>query len=147
MLKIIDVDGGVGFSQKRCPALEDLVKAAKLVDTFRGKFPNKQEFTFFRAGSAPSRLYRFYVSADLVSEVLSMSHVASLSDHCGIKLRIVMHVDRAVLISTRRKTYWKLNTAILDDQDFLPSFTTMWESILKYRQHFLDIADWWDKLA
>ena len=34
VLKAIDVDRGVGFSQKRCPALEDLVKAAKLVDTF-----------------------------------------------------------------------------------------------------------------
>jgi hypothetical protein len=54
---------------------------------------------------------------------------------------MVMHVDRAVLTSTRRKTYWKLNTAILDDQDFLPRFTSLWESILKYRQHFLDIAE------
>ena len=34
VLKVIDVDGGVGFGQKKCHALEDLVKAAKLVDAF-----------------------------------------------------------------------------------------------------------------
>jgi len=147
VLKAIDIDGGIGFSQKKCSALEDLVKAAKLVDTFRVKFPYKEEFTFFRAGCAPSRLDRFYVSAELMGEVLSVSHVASLSDHCGIKMRIEMHVDRAVITSSRRATYWKLNTAILDDQDFLPSFTSLWKSILRQRPNFPDIAEWWDKLA
>ena len=147
VLKIIDVDGGVGFSHKRCPALEDLVKAAKFVDTFREKFPNKEEFTFFRAGCAPSRLDRFYISAEFMSEVHSVSHVASLSDHCGVKLSMMMHVDRVALPTSRRRTYWKLNSSILGDQEFLPSFISLWKNILSYRQNFPDIAEWWDKMA
>ena len=124
-----------------------LVKTAHLVDSFRAQFPGKQEFTFFRASCAPSRLDRFYASAGLVREVLSVSHVASLSDHCGIKLRIKLYIEKNVLPTFARRTYWKLNTAILDDKEFIPSFKVLWGKILKCRSDFLDIAEWWDKLA
>ena len=147
VLKSIDIEGGIGFDQKKCPALGDLVLAVGLVDSFRAKFPTKKEFTFFRASCAPSRLDRFYTSAGLMKEVHSVNHVASLSDHCGIKLRISLCVDKNVLPTSVRGTYWKLNSLILDDKEFLPSFTLFWDRILKYRSEFLDIAEWWDKLA
>ena len=31
--------------------------------------------------------------------------------------------------------------------DFLPSFKIFWEKIIKFRQNYQDIADWWDMLA
>ena len=76
-----------------------------------------------------------------------MSHIASLSDHCGILVRIKLYIERTALPTVQRRTYWKLNTAILDEGDFIPSFTLLWERMLKYRQIFPDIAEWWDKLA
>ena len=147
VLKAIDIEGGVGFNQKKCPALEDLVQVAGLADFFRAHFPRKQEYTFFRASCAPSRLDRFYGSVKLVGDVVSVSHIASLSDHCGILVRIKMEIEKTVLPNCQRRTYWKLNAAIMEDKEFLPSFTLLWEKILKYRQGFLDIAEWWDKLA
>ena len=147
VLKAIDIEGGVGFNQKKCLALEDLVRVADLKDIFRYQFPRKQEFTFFRASCAPSRLDRVYASAKLVNEVVAVSHIASLSDHCGILVRIKLYIERTALPTVQRRTYWKLNTAILDDRDFIPSFTLLWERMLKYRQIFPDIAEWWDKLA
>jgi exonuclease III len=50
VLKAIDIEGGVGFNQKKCPALEDLVQVAGLADFFRAHFPRKQEYTFFKIG-------------------------------------------------------------------------------------------------
>ena len=71
-----DVEGGVGFSQKFCPALKDLVWTAGLCDVFRVCHPRLEEFTFFRAGSAASRLDRFYISDSLKTKLLDVQHVA-----------------------------------------------------------------------
>ena len=147
VLNALDIEGGVGFNQKKCPALEDLVRVVDLADIFRSQFPRKQEFSFFRASCAPSRLDRFYASAKLVSDVISVSHKASLSDHCGIMVRMKVRIEKTALQTFQRRTYWKLNAAILEDGEFVPSFTLLWERILKYRQNFSDIAEWWDKLA
>ena len=63
LLKPIDVEGGFGFRQKTCPALQDLIEVGQMVDAFRSCYPEKKEYTFFRPGCAPSRLDRFYVSS------------------------------------------------------------------------------------
>ena len=91
VLSKMDVENGIGFSQKYCIALKDLVTSFKLVDTFRTEFPNKEEFTFYRPGKAASRLDRFYVPKTL-TEGSNTSHVASLSDHCAALLKISLDV-------------------------------------------------------
>ena len=125
VLKTMDVEGGFGFKQKLSHELKDLVRSCDLVDVFRQEFPRQEEFSFFRAGKAPSRLDRFYVSRQLVSELAAGScHFASLSDHCGIKFSVKLLVELLSLPKTQRKTYWKLNTSILLEDDFLPHYTS-----------------------
>ena len=126
VLKSIDIEGGVGFSQKICHQLKNLVKSFDLHDVYRYKFAKKEEFTFFRSGKAPSRLDRFYVSARLLSGLGDVLHVASLSDHCGVQMGVELMVELMSLPKTQRRTYWKLNTAILEEEDFLPNFTSFW---------------------
>ena len=46
-----------------------------------------------------------------------------------------------------RTTYWKLNTSILNDSDFAPSFKYFWTDITKTKSSYSDIAEWWDKAA
>ena len=147
VLEACDIEGGVGFAQKNCPALKDLVQVGGFVDIFRAKFPRKYEYTFYRASCASSRLDRFYSSASLMDSVLSVCHIASLSDHCGTEFRIQVNISKIVLPKQERRTYWKLNCAILNEEDFLPSFKLFWENIVKDRKNFQDIAEWWDKLA
>ena len=147
ILEPIDVEGGKGFDQKKCPALADLVKSAGLTDIFRFFFPGHQEFTFYRANCAASRLDRFYLSNDLINEVQSVCHMASLSDHFGIKMRILLPiVFNNSSRSKGRSTYWKLNNAILEDEFFLSSFKALWHHHLNAIENFSDIADWWDLL-
>ena len=147
VLEACDIEGGVGFAQKNCPALKDLLAVAGLVDIFRGKFPRKQEYTFYRASCAPSRLDRFYSPTSLMDKVQRVCHIASLSDHCGTMLSLKVNITRTALPPKSRRTYWKLNCAILNDEDFLPSFKLFWENLVKFRRNFQDIAEWWDKLA
>ena len=43
--------------------------------------------------------------------------------------------------------YWKLNTSILQDDDFLENFETFYGKIRSKIDEFHDIANWWDLLA
>ena len=147
LLKPIDVENEVGFGQKKCPALQDLVDAYQLLDTFRTCYSERKEFTFFRQGSAPSRLDRIYVSHSLKDLIIDSCHVASLSDHCGVKLIINLDVQPCKSPKFNEKSYWKLNTAILGDDNFLPMFNMFWKQLLKDVDGFPDISQWWDEKA
>ena len=105
-----------------CPALKDLVRTHSFCDVFREKLPRREEITFFRTGRAPSRLDKFYIYRRLVDKVSDVFHVASLSDHCGVVMSVELEV--LTLPKTKRQTYWKLNTAILEEEDFLPDFVS-----------------------
>ena len=145
ILKPIDVENGTGFMQKKCPQLDDLVKGKNLHDIFRVLHPGTHEYTFFRASAAPSRLDRFYLSHDLLNKVSFVEHIASLSDHCGVLLEIVLqNVANPAVKKHHVITYWKLNVSILKDEDFLPNFAELWSWLKTKQGGFDDIADWWN---
>ena len=146
LLKEIDVEGGKGFLSKRCDELADIVASFHLVDAFRVLYPDKQEFTFYRAGNAASRLDKFYISSNLKPLLLSTSHISSLSDHRCVKLVLNLHLATAEQ-TWARNSYWKLNTAILLEDSFLECFEIFWAKILLKQTNFYDLADWWDNLA
>ena len=87
LLSVLDVENGIGYGQKKCSQLSDLLRIKKLDDIFRVLYPYRQEFTFFRPNAAPSRLDRVYVCEELVSSTHSVQHIASLSDHCGVLVK------------------------------------------------------------
>ena len=147
VLGSVDVEGGVGYRHKFCPSLKDLVRTSSLSDVFRLKNPRAEEYTFFRAGKAPSRLDRFYISSGLVGGVTGVCHVASLSDHCGVQMNLQLCVEHLPIPRSPRKTYWKINNSILTEEDFVPHFTSSWRRMLESRSHYSDVAEWWDKLA
>ena len=143
VLQATDVEDGIGFQQKNCPQLADLVKAKKLKDVFRYLNPLSKEFTFFRTASAPSRLDRFYLSFDILVRVLQVEHVAS--DHCGVVMELILvDISTPFVKKERRETYWKLNVAILKDDDFLDNFSDLWCWLRNQKTKYNDIADWWD---
>ena len=69
VLKTFDIEHGMGYRQKCCPALKDLVLSYYLCDVFHFKFHRRQEFTFFTSGKAPSRLDRFYTTRGLLESL------------------------------------------------------------------------------
>ena len=147
ILDQIDVEKGFGFQHKKSPSLKILVRAADVLDGFRFLHPRKEEFTFFRPGSAPSRLDRFYLSSNLSPNIKNVGHIATLSDHCGVSLTLAVN---DIMIPPRKihfQSYWKLNTAVLRDEDFMPSFKSFWNHLISSSPLYLDIADWWDVCA
>ena len=136
----------MGFNRKTCPALKDLVTNFHLIDPFRSKFPSKIEFTFFRPGVSSSRLDRFYVPKSFADSI-DVYHMTSLSDHCAVILELKINLAFVKRPKMGRDTYWKLNSSILSEPEFLPSFKSFWVDILKSQSNYNDIADWWDLMA
>ena len=110
--------------------------------------PNAKEFTFHRPNCSASRLDRVYVPQILVPHVRHVSHHASLVDHHYVVAEFELP-SLEVLDSPPRKQklYWKLNTSILQDEDFLENFTIMYRKVQLEITKYDDIADWWDQLA
>ena len=149
MFQLLVCENDVGFHQKKCPQLSDLVSGMDFHDVFRALYPNKREFTFFRPNSAPSRLDKFYFPKQLIEKVTSVEHLASLSDHFGV--HVSLHLDLEDFCKNKRSkirhSYWKLNSAILHDEDFLPSFSNLWVWLQSLKSDFGDIAEWWDTVV
>ena len=82
-----------------------------------------------------------------MNDVQSVSHLASLSDHCGVKVVILLHIGVKYLSRVHSKSsFWKLNSAILKDEHFIPAFKSFWDALSCTVDDFLDVADWWDFL-
>ena len=82
-----------------------------------------------------------------MEKVNLIEHVASLSDHCGVLLE--MKFQNVFLPKTKPAslTYWKLNTRISKDEDFMENFAAFWEFLKLKKNNFTDIADWWNEEA
>lgn len=43
--------------------------------------------------------------------------------------------------------YWKLNTKVVTNDNFLPNFLEVWEVLLAREGMYENVADWWDECA
>ena len=132
------------FRAKNCPALKDLVDLFGYEDGFRVLHPQVVEFTFNRPHMTPTRLDRVYLPGHLRNLVLSVEHFSLLSDHRA--LSIELDVEAAGPTPRPEPTYWKLNTSVLQDGDFIPNFTRLWEKLLPRTSEYDRTSDWWEEL-
>ena len=128
--------------------MKDLVSGFNYYDAFRLLKPNVSEYTFYRQNCAPSRLDRFYLPQFSVPFVQDVSHHASLSDHHYVVLVLILpNLESAPKSPKPSPLYWKLNTSILQDEDFLENFENFYRKLQLKIGDFPDIADWWDLCA
>ena len=136
------------FNDKTCPALKDLVDNFNYTDAYRLLHPHGRAYTFFRPSCAASRLDRFYLPQNLISNVRSVSYKASLGDHHGVSLKLSLpDLVKGPASMPSSSPYWKLNTSVLKDEDFLENFSVMYAKLQARIQDYPDIADWWDNCA
>ena len=134
------------FRNKRCPPLADLVAAYDLTDGFYSLHPNVQSFTFFRRNTPGSRLDRAYIPPQLLPHLLAVTHPPSLSDHSALYVRLagVLQTAQPPPIPT---SYWKFNTSLVKEEDFLPSFSAMWAALVAAQARGACPATWWENTA
>ena len=136
------------FESKLCKVLARLVRTLNYTDSFRHLHPGAREYTFHRgANIAQSRLDRVYLPPHILQHLLSVQHKPGISDHCKVEVELDLTPGRAQPHSQQRKTFWKLNTSLLEIQDFKIQFQAMYENLVRRIGEYEDHAEWWEALA
>ena len=137
------------FQDRKSVDLQNIVTEFNLIDAFRHLYKYKKEFTWQgRDGASASRLDRFYLPENLCECLVEVSHHAGYSDHKYVVMEMNMpDISKLPRKLTRDSGFWKLNTAVLDERNFMLNFTALWEVLLQDRVKYVDVADWWDVCA
>ena len=136
------------FESKFCKVLARLVKNMNFVDSFRHLHPGTKEYTFHRgAHVAQSRLDRIYLPPHLVQSLLSAQHKPGVSDHARVEVELDLRPGQSHPHSQHKKSFWKLNTSLLDDPDFKIQFQSLYQEMVSEIRVYQDHATWWEALA
>ena len=133
------------FKNKHCPALSDLVRVFGYQDGFRVMNPITIDFTYSNPGHFPSRLDRVYFPPNWLELARSVCHFPTLSDHKAVIINLFWKAPQRLPV--RKSPYWKLNTRILSDADFLPNFERLWRTLAAKIGTYSGPAAWWEEHA
>jgi Reverse transcriptase (RNA-dependent DNA polymerase) len=136
---IIDNADTRGATKNFCYGLKQLTIALNLKDII--SLRNEKKFTFVRGPSA-SRLDRFYVSLNFVSNVLGSQTVpVAFSDHHAVLLKI--KIDSCDLAINYGFGHWKISPALLLHQEILQEFEIKVQQLKTYNAYRANIITWW----
>ena len=108
-------------------SLDRIVKTFNYYDCFRYLHPIAREFTFQRGEHvAQSRLDRVYIPPHLLPSLVSARHKPGVSDHCQIEVKMRLGAGQTRPNNSQKKSFWKLNTSLLDNPDFKKQFQTLY---------------------
>lgn len=114
VLSAKDQSGNYNFS----PALDTMVTRLHLKDAWEQKHPSQTNYTFHRQNMA-SRIDRFYLTQGMIQSVRHISVLPiPFSDHDSVIMKLT--TDRALPLYG--KGYWKLNSALLNDENTRRNF-------------------------
>ena len=141
------IDTTRNFTAKLSKVFRRLVSQAQYIDCFRSLDQAAREYTFHRGEHiAQSRLDRVYAPPHLANKILTTCHKASVSDHCRVET--VFNIETGQ--SSRRSRcsgFWKLNTSLLENEDFYVQFNILYERLSSLKDEYDDIAQWWEVLT
>ena len=125
--------------RKISKSLLKIVRQAKLIDAW-WIHNNHQEYTYVRQNYG-SRFDRFYCNNR--ENISHSSHLqCSFSDHSSVAITINMNTN--ILIG---KSYWKLNTKLLEDDTIKYNFSILWTYLRGKQYDYDNINVWWEMCA
>ena len=134
--------GGLSTSSRdSSSSLKFLFDDCCVVDIWRYLHPSSPGFTWTRwDGSLASRIDLFGVPFSWVSSVSSCNTVpCPFSDHCGVCLSL--SIPDAV---PPGPGFWKLNTSVLNDPEYVALISDAWSSWRRSISRFPSLWKWWD---
>jgi len=143
----IDLENVV--DRRICPVLCAIVHDFLYVDSYRVLHPNIRMFSWFRRGAGAARLDRLYLPPLWAGRPRLARYIPTASDHSA--LLVLFDVSGLGLGPVRppvQSFYWKFNSSLIRESDFLQCFNHMWEPVVATRDgHPGGVADWWELVA
>jgi exonuclease III len=123
-----------------CRALSELIRGFDLVDIWEMS-TNRPVYTHY-TGRGASRIDRIYVSRNLHGKKINAeTRVAAFTDHLAVVLRIVLDITTV----RRGRSYWKMNTALLQDDHFLQQLRLRWTDWYRRAKYYPTLVMWWER--
>jgi len=135
-VNIDKVGGNYAYGDRGADMLSSFRNNYRLVDAYRACYPRDVATSWTAAdGSVACRLDRFYVSASLKSSLTAHMIPCALSDHSAVGITLAGEYN-----FQKGPSYWKCNTTILNDTDFIADLEDLCADCSK-----ADIkdAEWW----
>jgi len=130
-----------------CKALVDLISSSGLVDVWRKLKGAEKGYTFLykgKGGTGSSRLDKFYINPTILKTVKDIqSKETTISDHKCLTIDAIFGVDKGSRIKTG---LWKLNSAILKEDDFKREFQDFWDDVIIHPLKNDNIQKWWSTI-
>ena len=130
------------LSRESSLPLLNLFDSCCVLDIWRYLHPTVSSFTWTRwNGAFASRIDLFGVPYVWVPSVSSCDIVpCPFSDHCGVLLSVVVPD-----VVPPGPGLWKLNTSILEDDEYVRLISDLWVSWRASIPRFPSLAKWWEK--
>ena len=120
--------------------LNKQIKSLDLEDIWRTFHPDEKGFTFSSASGSQSRVDRIHTSRLYRNSVIctEIEPFPLAPDHSMVTVALCL--DPVV----RGRGFWKLNTSLLDEQQYRDKVTSFWTDWRKRKQQFTTLGAWWD---
>ena len=122
--------------------LVSLFRDLSCLDVWRSCHPSQQAFTWLRPdGTRASRIDLVGCPVSWLPSVSSCDICACpVSDHSAIVLSLVSLPDAV----PRGPGFWKLNTSVLAESDYINEISSFWSAWQISKGSFSSLLDWWD---
>ena len=129
--------------QKISQSLLQIVRIYNMADAFR-EVNQTAGYTLIRNNGA-SRIDRIYVPNKFRISIITTEVLpAPFTDHAAVGMILAVTGISRRETEQSPATYWKLNVSILDDEDFLPNFSELYDEIKDGKEDYADLGEWWE---
>ena len=129
--------------------LKNIVSKFSLIDAYRVIHPTTVRYSWHRRGFAAARLDRIYLPPLLEARPRLARYIPTTSDHHAFLL--LLDLTGFGLMAAERPPahfYWKFNSSLLQEKDFLPAFQEMWRPVEASQVNYQSgPGAWWEELA
>ena len=129
--------------------LRNLVITNSLSDAYRVLHPTQVRFSWYRRSFPAVRLDKVYLPPLLEARPRVARYFPTTSDHHAFILKMDMS---GLLAQPAGRSavglYWKFNSSLLKEKDFMPAFADMWRLVVAAAANYPAGAGvWWETVA
>jgi exonuclease III len=137
---ISDPSDSRNASRNFCFGLSQMINIMSLRDSLTNR-ESEKKFTFFR-GTSASRLDRFYVTNEILYNVLETETTpTSFSDHYCFAIKI--KIEKTQIPGRFGFGNWKINPALLKNQEITNRFLLKIHEIKQFNTYDRNFYEWW----
>ena len=136
-----------------CHYLKKYIADNMYSDAYRVLHPTQLRYSWYRRGFTAARLDRVYLPPLLAAAPRLARYFPTSSDHHAFLLKMDLTGLGVLPMGSQgggpaASSYWKFNSSLLREGDFMPAFQEMWRPVAASAGSYAaGPGEWWEKIA